>query len=111
MGDRSVGVRQGQIGVTIAGSCDLWRDWSKQDVRNYLHSRIRRSVADLKKAQVFFGPIEPGDEEQYVPLIPEPEDILLVFTGGEEAHISSVIPSWGPKVSSAAVTKEVKLPD
>jgi hypothetical protein len=110
VGDRSVGVRQGQIGVTIAGSCDLWRDWSKQDVRNYLHSRIRRSVADLKKAQVFSGPIEPGDEEQYVSLIPEPEDILLVFAGGEEANMSSVIPSWGPKVSSTAVTKEVKLP-
>jgi hypothetical protein len=111
VGDRSVEVRQGQIAVTIAGNCDLWQDWSKQDVRNYLHSRIRRTVADLKKAQVFSRPVEPGDEEQYVPLIPEPEDILLVFAGGEEANMSSVIPSWGPKVSSTAVTREVNIPN
>ena len=37
-----------------------------------------------------------------------PDDILLVFAGGEEANMSSVIPSWGPKVGSTAVTKVVR---
>jgi hypothetical protein len=110
VGERGPGVRQGQIAVTIAGNSTLWQGWSKGDVRNYLHPLIRRSVADLKCAQVFPGPVEPSDEARFVSLVPEPEDILLVFAGGEEANMSSVIPSWGPKVASTAVTCQVKLP-
>ncbi|MCH7714173.1 MAG: hypothetical protein IIC99_11185 [Chloroflexi bacterium] len=108
VGDRSVGLRQGQIVVTIAGNSDLWKDWSKDQVREHLHSRIRRSVADLKEARVFPGDVEPKDAETFISLIPEPQDILLVFAGGEESNMSSVIPSWGPKIGSTAVTKEVK---
>ena len=33
-----------------------------------------------------------------VPLIPEPEDILVIFAGGEESNMASVIPSWGPRL-------------
>ncbi len=108
VGDRSAGVRQGEIVVTFAGNSRLWRDWTKQDIRNHLHPRIRRSMAELKRAQVFDGPIEPADEGQFVNLIGQPEDILVVFAGGEEANMSSVIPSWGPKIGSTAVTREVK---
>jgi hypothetical protein len=110
VGDRASGVRQGQMVVTIAGDSNLWREWDKRDVRNYLHPLVRRSVADLKRAQVFSSLVEPGDEARYVGLVPEPEDILLVFAGGEEANMSSVIPSWGPKVASTAVTREIRLP-
>ena len=108
VGSRDAGVRQGEIVVTVAGNSALWQDWTKKRVRDHLYARIRRSVADLKAAQVFPGEVEPGDEERYVSLIPEPEDILLIFAGGEESNMSSVIPSWGPKVGSTAVTKEVK---
>tara|TARA_B100000315_G_scaffold256224_1_gene301643 strand:- start:1094 stop:2152 length:1059 start_codon:yes stop_codon:yes gene_type:complete len=108
VGDRSVGVRQGEIAVTIAGNSAIWRDWTKEQVRNHLHDRIRRSVADLKNAGVLPQPVEPGDGERFLPLVPEPEDILLLFAGGEESNMSSVIPSWGPKVGSTAVTKEVR---
>ena len=69
--------------MTVAGNSALWQDWTKKQVRDHLYARIRRSVADLKKAQVFPGEVEPGDEERYVSLIPEPEDILLIFAGGE----------------------------
>ena len=108
VGDPAQGIRQGETVVTIAGNSGLWRDWSKDDVRSYLHARIRRSVADLKQAQVFAGPVEPGDEAQFVPLVAAPEDILVVFAGGEESNMSSVIPSWGPKVGSTAVTREIR---
>ena len=108
VGDPAQGIRQGETVVTIAGNSGLWRDWSKADVRNYLHARIRRSVADLKQAQVFAGPVEPGDEARFVPLVAAPEDILVVFAGGEESNMSSVIPSWGPKVGSTAVTREIR---
>ena len=108
VGERGPGVRQGQIAVTIAGNSGLWQDWSKEQVRQYLHPRIQRSVADLKAAGVFPAPLEPGDDSQFVSLVPEEEDILLMFAGGEESNMSSVIPSWGPKVASTAVTREVK---
>ena len=109
VGDPSQGIRQGEIVVTIAGSSNLWQEWSKDDIRDYMHPRIRRSVADLKRAQVFAGDLEPGDDTRFMTLIPEPKDIMVVFAGGEESNMSSVIPSWGPKVSSAAVTREVRL--
>ncbi|PKB68098.1 MAG: hypothetical protein BZY81_02765 [SAR202 cluster bacterium Io17-Chloro-G4] len=108
VGDTDVGIRQGQIVVTIAGNSDLWKDWTKEQVRGYLHANIRRSVADLKNAQVLAGDVEPEDAEKFLPLVPEPEDILLVFAGGEESNMSSVIPSWGPKVACTAVTKQVR---
>jgi hypothetical protein len=108
VGDPAARLRQGQVAVTIAGASSLWTEWSKDQVKAYLHSRIKRSVADLKLAQVLAGVPEAGDEETYVSLIPEPDDILLVFAGGEESNMSSVIPSWGPKVASTAVTKEIR---
>ena len=106
--ESSAGVRQGQIVVTIAGDSRLWQDWTKDRVRDYLYANVRRSVADLKRARVLSGPLDEGDEVLLLPLIPEAQDILLLFAGGEEANMSSVIPSWGPKVASTAVTKEVK---
>jgi hypothetical protein len=108
VGDPAAGIRQGETVVTIAGNSGLWKDWSKADVKEYLHSHIRRSIADFKRAQVFPGEVEPGDEERMVPLTAAPEDILVVFAGGEESNMSSVIPSWGPKVGSTSVTKEVR---
>ena len=108
VGDPAAGIRQGETVVTIAGNSGLWKVWSKADVKEYLQSHIRRSIADFKRAQVFPGEVEPGDEERMVPLTAAPEDILVVFAGGEESNMSSVIPSWGPKVGSTSVTKEVR---
>ena len=108
VGDTGIGVRQGQIVVTIAGNSNLWKDWTKAQVKDYIHARTQRSVADLKAASVIDGDPEPGDDENMVSLIPEPDDILLVFAGGEEANMSSVIPSWGPKIACTAVTKLIR---
>ena len=108
VGDTGIGVRQGQIVVTIAGNSSLWKDWTKSQIKEYLFNRTQRSVADLKAAMVLKGDLEPNDEQIMIPLIPEPDDILLIFAGGEESNMSSVIPSWGPKVGSTAVTKLIK---
>tara|TARA_B110000116_G_scaffold53497_1_gene44955 strand:- start:1054 stop:1788 length:735 start_codon:yes stop_codon:yes gene_type:complete len=108
VGNTGIGVRQGQIVVTIAGNSQLWKDWTKAQIREYLHARIQRSVADLKAATVMKGDVEPGDNDTMISLIPEPDDILLIFAGGEESNMSSVIPSWGPKVGSTAVTKVIR---
>ena len=107
VGETGTGVRQGQIVVTIAGNSALWQDWSKAQIRDFIFQRARRSVAELKRAQVLSADPEPGDESEMVQLIPDPSDILLVFAGGEESNMSSVIPSWGPKVACTAVTRPI----
>ena len=108
VGDTGIGVRQGQIVVTIAGNSNLWKDWTKSQIKEYLFNRTQRSVADLKAAMVLKGDLEPSDGQIMIPLIPEPDDILLIFAGGEESNMSSVIPSWGPKVGATAVTKLIR---
>ena len=111
VGDTSTVVRQGQIAVVVAGTSDVWDGWSKEDVRQHLFQKVRRSVADLKRAEVIQGGVEPGDEARFIPLVPSPDDILVVFAGGPEGPVCALIPSWGPKVSSTAVTKAIRLPN
>ena len=108
VGDTSAMVRQGEIGLVVAGASDVWEGWSKADVRDYMHPLVRRSLADLRGAKAVPGEVEPGDDRRYVSLVPSPEDILVVFAGGAEANTCAVIPSWGPKVGSTAVTKAVR---
>lgn len=108
--DRSAVVRQGEIAIVVSGESSVWDGWSKADVRLALHSKMKRSLADLKRAGEVSGDIMPGDEKTMFNLVPDPDDILLVFAGGEEKTMGAVIPSWGPKVSSTAVTKAVRVP-
>lgn len=109
VGKSETGVRQGEIVVTIAGHSSLWKDWTKQDIQNYLHQRIKKSKHDLKTVLVLPGEITDADSQEFVNLIESPEDIMVVFAGGEEADMSSVIPSWGPKVSSTSTTKSFEI--
>ena len=39
VGDTGIGVRQGQIVVTIAGNSSLWKDWTKSQIKEYLFNR------------------------------------------------------------------------
>ena len=110
VGDTSAILRQGEIAVVVAGTSDVWQGWSKEDLRQHLFMRVRRSVGDLKRARMMEGGLEHGDDESFLPLVPSPNDILVVFGGGSEGPTCAVIPSWGPKVSSTAVTKAIAQP-
>ena len=111
VGDPSAILRQGQIALVVAGTSDVWDGWSKEDLRQFLLPRLRRSVADLKRVQVIEGDAEPEDEERFVQLVASPDDVSVVFAGGPEMPICALIPSWGPKVSSTAVTRVIGEPD
>jgi hypothetical protein len=103
----STGTRQGEIAIVIAGEhmqTVSRHGWSKSDVRHYLAEHARRTVADLKRGGGLAGEVAPGDEHTYIPVVERPDDIMIVAAGGEEGAMSAVIPSWGPKVSSTAVT-------
>ena len=109
-GDGSDGSRQGQMALVVAGTSDIWEGWTKSDIRQYLSSNIRRTVSELKRVKALPEPVEPGDEERFVHLIPSPDDILVVFAGGAERPLCAVIGSWAPKVSSSAVTRAIRTP-
>lgn len=107
VGSTSSGTRQGEITIVIAGEHTQTisrHGWSKSDIRRYLAEHARRTVADLKRGGGLDGDVAPGDEQRYIPAVERPEDILIVAAGGQEGAMSAVIPSWGPKVASTAVT-------
>ena len=106
--DKSAVVRQGELAVVISGESYVWDGWSKQDIKEALQPKVRRTLADIKRAGEVSGEVNPEDEDHWLPLIATPEDILLVFAGGEERTMCAVIPSWGPKISSTSVTKAVR---
>ena len=106
--DKSAVVRQGELAIVISGESYVWDGWSKRDIRNTLQPKVRRTLADIKRAGEVSGEVTPEDESRWLPLIANPEDILVIFAGGEERTMCAVIPSWGPKVSSTSVTKAVR---
>ncbi len=110
VGDTEAMIRQGQVVIVFAGAADIWDGWSKDDIRAHLYPKLRRSVADLKRAKMIDGDIEAADEEKYQLLVPAPEDLLMLYAGGVENQYMAVIPAWGPKVGSTAVTKKIQLP-
>ena len=67
VGDTGIGVRQGQIVVTIAGNSNLWKDWTKAQIKDYIFTRTQRSVADLKAAMVLKGDHEQSDSATMIP--------------------------------------------
>jgi hypothetical protein len=101
------GTRQGEMVIVVAVEhmqTIARYGWSKGDVRAYLSQQARRTVADLKRGGGLPGEVEPGDEQKDVPVVERPDDLMIVAAGGDEGAMSAVIPSWGPKVSSTAVT-------
>ena len=103
-------VGQVEVAVVVAGRSSIWEGWSKEQFRKALCSKLRRSVADLKRAGQVEGEVEPEDEGRFRPLAVVQEEILAVFAGGDESQMCAIIPSWGPKVSSTSVTKAIAFP-
>jgi hypothetical protein len=107
VGASATGLRQGEVMIVIAAEhmhTIARHGWSKHNIRAYLSQHARRTVADLKRGGGLPGVPEPGDEQAYIPVVEHPDDIMIVAAGGHEGAMSAVIPSWGPKVSSTAVT-------
>ena len=82
--------------------------WSKADIRKFVFEHTHNSVAHLKRTQRLAGPIKPEDETTMRPLVPSPEDILVVAAGGRAGAFSAYIPGWGGKRTSEAVTKLIR---
>ena len=113
VGASASGTRQGEVVIVMAGEhmrTIARHSWSKADMRRYLAEHARRTVADLKRGGGLPGDPEPGDDQKYVATVAQADDIMIVTAGGDEGAMSAVLPSWGPKVSSTAVTWPIAWP-
>ena len=96
-------IRRGEVAVVISGEARIWKNYDKDKVKLILYEGTRRNLRDIKIANALGEP-EEGDENTCIQFLDDPEDIKLIFAGGEEKTIGAVLPSWGPKVSSTSIT-------
>jgi hypothetical protein len=86
----------------------LARDgWTKPGLKEALHARARRTVADLKRGGKLPGPIADGDEARWRHRGEGPGDIHVIVAGGGAGGHSAFIPSWSRGRNSLAVTRRI----
>ena len=108
----SAGVRsQPQYALVLAGEHMqvLAQDgWSKDDVRRFCFEHTQTSRAELKRIHVMAGDISAADETAMMPLVPAPEDFLVIAAGSRAGAFSAFIPGWGSKSTSQSVSREIR---
>jgi len=84
--------------------------WSKADIKQFLFEHTHSSIAHLKRTNRMPGAVLPEDETTMRPLVPTPEDFIVIAAGGRAGVASAFIPGWGGRGSSQSVTKEIRRP-
>ena len=84
--------------------------YSREDVKRHVFEHTKVSIAELKRANLKDGAVEPADEKTMMDLVETPDDILVIAAGGKAGVQSCYIPGWGGKAGSQAVTKEIRKP-
>jgi hypothetical protein len=86
--------------------------WSKQDVQKFLFEHARQPVRALRdrggwNMSPFHKLVDPDDDDCMVPIVPRPEDILVLVAGGDQRHMN-FLPTSGYTLS---VTRAVARKD
>lgn len=84
--------------------------WSKEDIRGFCFENTQTSHAELKHINVMPGEITEEDETKMRPLVPSPEDFIVVAAGSPAGAFSAYVPGWGSKRFTESVTKEIRRP-
>ncbi len=84
--------------------------YAKEDIRRFCFQHTQTSHGELKRLQLMPGEIAPEDETRMRPLVPAPEDFIVVAAGGAAGAFSAYIPGWGGKRMTESVTKEIRRP-
>ena len=82
--------------------------WSKDDVRRFCFEHTQTSRAELKRIHVMAGEVSAADETAMMPLVPAPEDFLVIAAGSRAGAFSAFIPGWGSKSTSQSVSREIR---
>lgn len=84
--------------------------WSKDDIKRFCFEHTQTSHAELKRINLMPGEITRDDETKMQPLVPSPDDFIVVAAGSRAGAFSAFIPGWGGKGSSQCVIKEIHRP-
>lgn len=88
--------------------------WSKTDVKRWLFEHARQRVGTIKRGGSYtpefvesFWPkwVDADDDDAMIPLVHEPEHILVLVAGGA-GRMSSFLPGWGD-LGSRAVSRKI----
>jgi len=82
--------------------------WSRDDVKRYCFEHARASLAELKRANIKDGAVAPEDETNMLPVVHQPDDLLVIMAGGKAGVQSAYIPGWGGRAGSQPVTREIR---
>ena len=105
--------RQPQYAMVFAGEHSAimkQAGWSREQVQQYVFDHSKVSLAELKRAHLKPGDIDPGDEREKMALVQEPTDLLVISAGGRAGVQSAYIPGWGGKNGSQSVSREIRRP-
>ncbi len=86
--------------------------WSKADVSQYLFEAARQPIRLLRDRGGFgMTPLAPfvdvADDEEMAPIVPRPEDILIIVAGGHGRHMNAVLTaSYNLSVTRAIARKD-----
>jgi len=84
--------------------------WTREQVQKYCYDHSQTSIADLKRAHIVPDAVTAEDETTMFPLVPAPEDFLVISAGGKAGVQSAFIPGWGSKSGSQSVSREIRRP-
>jgi len=77
--------------------------WSKADVRNFLFHHATNRLGDLRFGGRY-GPLynrhwprwlDRANDDERVPLVKDPDEIIVIVAGGAVGRFSLVVPGWG----------------
>ena len=80
--------------------------WSKDEVRQYLHQKARRTAQAWADANVDELPSS-GAEDEMVSVLTRPEALVMIAGGGSGGSTCALIPRWGKGGTAASVTREI----
>ena len=90
--------------------------WSKADVKQFLFDAARRPLRELRGGGECYGEktfdvywpkwVDRDDENARIPVVRQPQDLIVFVGGGSVGRFSAVLPGWGA-LGSRAVTKRV----
>ena len=103
------------IGPEHAG--DIAKDgWSKRDIQYYLYEYARKPYAEARQGGMYSDDVprhlwprwlDYNRADLMVPMVREPDEILVVHGGGAGRH-SAWVPGWGNVDRSRSVTRRIE---
>ena len=106
---------EGEQMIVLTAESALWLDechWSKEDVREFLFEKAQNPVGVLRDRGGWGTVdlpnfIDTNDDEAMMPIVPRPENLLIVIAGGYGRHMSAIL-SAGYNLS---VTRQIQFKD